>query len=296
MSVKVYFGIQDTEGTVATTLLDLGATDFSGGEKYNAAKSEVFNTLQAEGDQFLVGIETDFSTPIEWNAKTLEAMLPAIGYAKVGEDTYYKLTAAEPALFSVIVSDSLNSKKTVYKDCKVNSLSITAAKGALVNGTLAWIGTTAEFQTGVVTETVATKRGESLVAIDSVVKLGGSPVTTDVESVTIEINNNLEAKGSIDSVYTKKIRRSAPQSTTASVEFNSYDQSRFEAVKAKAIANTSENLEVTLKDGAKTIVILIPKLFISTSDRGDYKGAGSHSLSMTASINNSDSTPVKFTF
>lgn len=296
MSVKVYFGVQTAEGVVATTLLDLGATDFSGGEKYNAAKSEVFNTLQAEGDQFLVGIETDFSTPVEWNAKTLEAMLPALGYAKVGEDTYYKLTAAEPALFSVIVSDSLNSKKTVYKDCKVNSLSITAAKGALVNGTLAWIGTTAEFQTGVVTETVATKRGESLVAIDSVVKLGGSPVTTDVESVTIEINNNLEAKGSIDSVYTKKIRRSAPQSTTASVEFNSYDQSRFEAVKAKAIANTSENLEVTLKDGAKTIIILIPKLFISTSDRGDYKGAGSHSLSMTASINNSDSTPVKFTF
>lgn len=296
MSVKVYFGVQTAEGVVATTLLDLGATDFSGGEKYNAAKSEVFNTLQAEGDQFLVGIETDFSTPLEWNAKTLEAMLPALGYAKVGEDTYYKLTAAEPALFSVIVSDSLNSKKTVYKDCKVNSLSITAAKGALVNGTLAWIGTTAEFQTGVVTETVATKRGESLVAIDSVVKLGGSPVTTDVESVAIEINNNLEAKGSIDSVYTKKIRRSAPQSTIASVEFNSYDQSRFEAVKAKAIANTSENLEVTLKDGAKTIVILIPKLFISTSDRGDYKGAGSHSLSMTASINNSDSTPVKFTF
>lgn len=296
MSVKVYFGVQTTEGVVATTLLDLGATDFSGGEKYNAAKSEVFNTLQAEGDQFLVGIETDFSTPLEWNAKTLEAMLPALGYAKVGEDTYYKLTTAEPALFSVIVSDSLNSKKTVYKDCKVNSLSITAAKGALVNGTLAWIGTTAEFQTGVVTETVATKRGESLVAIESIVKLGGSPVTTDVESVTIEINNNLEAKGSIDSVYTKKIRRSAPQSTTASVEFNSYDQSRFEAIKAKAIANTSENLEVSLKDGAKTIVILIPKLFISTSDRGDYKGAGSHSLSMTASINNSDNTPVKFTF
>lgn len=296
MSVKVYFGVQTAEGVVATTLLDLGATDFSGGEKYNSVKSETFNSLQAEGDQFLIGIETSFDTPLEWNAKVLESVLPALGYAKVGEDAYYKLTAAEPALFSVIVSDSLNSKKTVYKDCKVNSLSITAAKGALVNGTLAWIGTTAEFQTGVVTETVATKRGESLVAIESIVKLGGSPVTTDVESVTIEINNNLEAKGSIDSVYTKKIRRSAPQATTASVEFNSYDQARFEAIKAKAIANTSENLEVSLKDGAKTIVISIPKLFISTSDRGDYKGAGSHSLSMTASINNGDNTPAKFTF
>ncbi|MEG0398236.1 MAG: phage tail tube protein, partial [Cetobacterium sp.] len=207
MSVKIFFGKQTAEGSVATTLMDLGAKDFSGGEKYNAVKSEVFNTLQAEGDQFLVGIETNFDTPIEWNAKTLEAILPALGYAKVGEDTFYKLTAAEPALFSIIVSDSLNNKKTLYKDCKVNTASLNAAKGALVNGSLSWIGTTAEFQSGVVTESVATSRGESLVAIDSVVKLGGSPVTTDVESVTIEINNNLEAKGSIDSVYTKKIRR-----------------------------------------------------------------------------------------
>lgn len=296
MSVKVFFGKQTTEGTVATTLLDLGATDFSGGENYNAVKSEVFNSLQAEGDQFLVGIETSFDTPVEWNAKVLEAILPSLGYAKEGEDGFYKLTAAEPATFSVIVSDSLNNKKTLYRDCKLNTCSLNAAKGALVNGSLSWIGTTAEFTAGVVTEGVATNRGESLVAIDSIIELGGTGVTEDVESVTIEFNNNLEAKGSIDSLYTKKIRRSAPQSTTASLEFNSFDQARFESVKSKAIANASENLTITLVDGAKTIMIEVPKLYITTSDRGDYKGAGTHSLSMTASVNNADNTPAKFTF
>ncbi|MGL5315461.1 phage tail tube protein [Cetobacterium sp. ZWU0022] len=296
MSVKVFFGKQTTEGTVATTLLDLGATDFSGGEKYNAVKSEVFNSLQAEGDQFLVGIETSFDTPIEWNAKVLEAILPALGYAKEGKDTFYKLTAAEPAVFSLIVSDSLNNKKTLYKDCKLNTCSLNAVKGALVNGSLSWIGTTAEFTTGIVVESIATNRGESLVAIDSIIELGGKGVTEDVESLTIDFNNNLEARGSIDSLYTKKIRRSAPQSTNVSLEFNSYDQVRFEAVKAKAIANASENLTLTLVDGDKTIMIEVPKLYITTSDRGDYKGAGTHSLSMTASVNNTDNTPAKFTF
>lgn len=294
--VKLFFGKQNATGTIASTLLDLGATDFSGGEKYNSVKSETFNSLQAEGDQFLVGIETDFSTPVEWNAKTLEAILPALGYAKEDEDELYKLTVAEPALFTVIVSDTLNSKKTVFKDCKLNTFSLNAAKGAIVNGTLAWIGTTAEFQSGIITESVATNRGESLVAIDSIIELGGTAVTADVESVTLEINNNLEAKGSIDSLYTKKIRRSAPQGTTAKLEFNSYDQARFEAIKTKAIANASENLTITLVDGAKTILIEVPKLYISDSSRADYKGAGSHSLSMTASINNTDNTPVKFTF
>lgn len=294
--VKLFFGKQNATGTIASTLLDLGATDFSGGEKYNSVKSETFNSLQAEGDQFLVGIETDFSTSVEWNAKTLEAILPALGYVKEDEDELYKLTVAEPALFTVIVSDTLNSKKTVFKDCKLNTFSLNAAKGAIVNGTLAWIGTTAEFQSGIITESVATNRGESLVAIDSIIELGGTAVTADVESVTLEINNNLEAKGSIDSLYTKKIRRSAPQGTTAKLEFNSYDQARFEAIKTKAIANASENLTITLVDGAKTILIEVPKLYISDSSRADYKGAGSHSLSMTASINNTDNTPVKFTF
>lgn len=294
--VKLFFGKQNATGTIASTLLDLGATDFSGGEKYNSVKSETFNSLQAEGDQFLVGIETDFSTPVEWNAKTLEAILPALGYAKEDEDELYKLTVAEPALFTVIVSDTLNSKKTVFKDCKLNTFSLNAVKGAIVNGTLAWIGTTAEFQSGIITESVATSRGESLVAIDSIIELGGTAVTADVESVTLEINNNLEAKGSIDSLYTKKIRRSAPQGTIAKLEFNSYDQTRFESIKTKAVANASENLTLTLVDGVKTILIEIPKLYISDSSRADYKGAGSHSLSMTASINNTDNTPVKFTF
>jgi hypothetical protein len=296
MSVKVFFGKQTAEGTVATNLLDLGATDFSGGEKYNAVKSEVFNTLQAEGDQFLVGIETSFETPVELNAKVLEALLPSLGYSKVGAETFYRLTSAEPASYTVIISDSLNNKKTVFKDCKLNTLSINAAKGALVNGSLSWIGTTSEFTAGVIPEEAGTDRGESLVAIDSIIELGQTGVTEDVESVTIEISNNLEAKGSIDSLYVRKIKRSAPQVTSATLEFNSFSQSRFEEIKAKAVQNNTENLTITLADSEKTLMLEVPKLYITTSERSDYKGSGKHSLNMAASVNNLEKTPIKFTF
>lgn len=294
MAIKVFAGKQTAEGTAAVTLLDLGATDFSGGENYSSVKSEVFNSLQAEGDQFLVGIDTSFDTPVEWNGKSLELIMAGFGYTKTGED--YKLSADDPAWYTVVVSDTENNRKTVYKDCKPNTATINAAKGAVVNGSVSWIGKTSDDEAGVVTESAATDRGESLVALDSVIKLAGSPVTEDVDSVTIEINNNLEARGSIDSLYTKKIRRSAPQSTSANLEFNTYDHTRFNAIKAKAIANSSENLEVKLLDGAKELTITLPKLYISTSERGDYKGAGTHSLAMTASVNNADRTPIKFNF
>lgn len=296
MSVKIFIGKQVTEGTAAASLIDLGATDFSGGENYNSVKSEAFNTFQAEGDQFLVGIDVALDTPIEWNAKTLEYIMSGLGYVKEAEQTEYKLSSAEPSSYTILVSDSTNNKKTVYKDCKPGSISINASKGAIVNGSISWLGKTAVFENGTVIESGPSSRGESLVALNSIIKLGGTAITEEVESVTLEINNNLEAKGSINSVYTNKIKRTAPQSTTSNLEFNSYDQARFETLKAKAIANNSENLEINLLDQDKVIKILVPKLFITTSSRGDYKGAGSHSLSMTASANNSDRTPAKFSF
>ena len=113
MAIKVFAGLQNTPGTVATQLLDIGATDFNGGENYSSIKSEVFNTLQAEGDQFLVGIETTFDMPIEWNKKSLELLMPALGYKKHGESTEYKLSSDEPSYYTIVVSDSLNSMKTV---------------------------------------------------------------------------------------------------------------------------------------------------------------------------------------
>lgn len=312
MSVKVFFGKQTAEGasffdvdeidtldegtTLAVDMLDLGATDFTGGEKYIAVKSEVFNTLQAEGDQFLTGIETTFETPVEWNAKVLEALLSSLSYSKTAPDLFYKMTSAEPAWFTVVVSDSLNSIKTTYVDCKVNSLTLNASKGALVNGNISWIGKVSTFESGTIVESVATSRGESLVAIDSTVEMGGTAVTTEVESVVIEINNGLEAKGSINSLYTQKIKRSTPQSTSATLEFNSYNHARFAAIKQKAVTNATENLKLILKDGIKTITVEIPKMYVTTSDRGDYKGAGTHSLAMSASVNNAAKTPIKFTF
>lgn len=292
--IKVFLGKQTAQGTAATALIDIGATDFSGGEKYNSVKSETFNTLQAEGDTFIVGVENSFELPVEWNSKTLEIIMSAIGYSKASAD--YKLSATELAFYTVVISDSENNKKTTYKDVKVNSISITCAKGALVNGNISCIGMASEESVGVVTESDATNRGESLVALGAIVKVAGTAVTEDVDSVTIEINNNLEAKGSIDSLYTRKIRRSAPQSTTVNLSFNSYNPTRFAAIKSKAIANQTETLEVELVDGSSSLTIKLPRLFITTSERGDYKGAGSHTLSFTASINNSENTPAKFTF
>lgn len=296
MAIKVFAGLQSAQGVISTSLLDIGATDFNGGEKYNSIKSEVFNTLQAEGDQFLVGIETTFDMPIEWSTKILELIMQGLGYVKQDEDEEYKLSSEDPAHYTVIVSDSSNNMKTIYKDCKLNTIAINIVKGAVVNGSTSWIGKTADFQSGVVADSSSTNRGESLVALGSTINLGEVDSSSEVNSLTIDITNNLEAKGAINSLYTAEIRRNAPQATSATLEFNTYNQVRFANLKAKAATNTTENLTITLADRDKTIEILIPKLFVAENTRADYKGAGSQTLKMNASINNDENTPVIFKF
>ena len=295
MAIKVFAGLQSGQGVISTDLLDIGATDFNGGEKYNSIKSEVFNSLQAEGDQFLVGIETTFDMPIEWNAKSLELIMQGLGY-KPDENEWYKLSSDDPAHYTVIVSDSSNNMKTIYKDCKLNTIAINAVKGAVVNGSTSWIGKKVEFQSGVIMDSSSTNRGTSLVTLGSTIYLGGIDSSSEVNSLTIDITNNLEAKGAINSLYTTEIRRSSPQSTSATLEFNTYDQSRFANLKTKAATNRTENLTIVLVDNDNTIEILIPKLFVVENTRADYKGAGNQTLKMNASINNDENTPVIFKF
>lgn len=292
MAIKVYLGKQTAEGTEATTLLDLGATDFSGGENYTTVQSEVFNDRAAAGDRFLVGVDTSFSTNIDWSMKVLEAIMPGLSYTKTGAD--YKMNTDTPAYYTVVVEDTLNNEKTKYVDAKANNVSINVAIGAIVNGSIDWIGKKAEIVTGTVTG--AQDRGESLVAISSVVNLGGTAVTEDVSSLAITFGNSLEAKGSLDSVYTRRIVRNGNQTTELTLDFNYFAPSRFKSIKQKALQNASENLDITLVDGKDSMKITFPKLLISSNERGDYKGEGSQSISLSASVNNADKTPAKFTF
>ena len=44
------------------------------------------------------------------------------------------------------------------------------------------------------------------------------------------------------------------------------------------------------------VTIEIPKMFINANRRGDFKGAGSHSIELQCSINNEEKSHLKFTF
>lgn len=288
MSIKVYIGKQTAEKQKATQLIDAGATDFSVEENITALESEVFNDLTAKGDSVVGKIEVNGSIPVELSVKVFEELLSGISYLKQGQS--YKLSKDKPAFYTVVLSDTETNEKWEYVDCIINNFTINVAVGAYVKSTVGIVGKTYAIETGTVTG--AADRGESLRCLYAGIKLDGTDVSEDIEGVDINIDNGIEAKGSLNSLYNTKIRRVKQVETKINIQKNEYEESSFKSLKTKMIDGTPVNAEIKLgiPGTADKIVITIPKCFINSNKRGDYKGAGTHDVELQASVNNTEKT------
>lgn len=220
--------------------------------------------------------------------------MPSISYTKSVAD--YKMDKSKPAFYTIILVDIDNNSKWEYVDCVISNLTINITVGGYVKGSIDIIGKTYEIGTGVISG--ATDRGESLRCFYSNVKLDNSDISEDIEGVDIVVDNGIEAKGSLNSLYNTKIRRIKQVETKVSIQKNEYVESSFKELKTKMIQGTPINALIKLgKAGVEDdVVIEIPKLFINSNKRGDYKGAGSHDVELQASVNNSENSHMKITF
>lgn len=294
MGINVYLGKQTAEKQKATRFINAGATDFNVEENITALESEVFNDLTAKGDSVVGKIEVGGSIPIELSKKIFEELMAGISYAKASED--YKMSTNKPIFYTIALVDTDNNEKWEYVDCVISKLDINIAIGGYIKGTLDIIGKTYEIGTGAISG--AEDRGESLRCLYANINLDSTDISEDIEGVDISIDNGIEAKGSLNSLYNTKIRRARQMETKINIQKNEYEKESFKSMKTKMIAGTAVQATIKLGDGTNedAIVILAPKLFINSNKRGDYKGAGSHDIELQASVNNSEKSHLKITF
>ncbi|MDK4481826.1 phage tail tube protein [Fusobacterium necrophorum] len=295
-TIKVYLGKQKAEKQKCENkdMIDAGATDFNVEESITPLKSERFMNVQAEGDSTIGKIDLQGSIPIEFSKEILEILMPAISYTKTGAD--YKMSTNDPAFYTIVLVDESSNEKWEYVDCMISNMKLNIALGGFITGSIDIVGKTYEIGTGKVTG--AKPAGDSLRALFSNINLAAANVSADIEGVDIEINNGVEAKGSLNSLYNVKFRRTQPQETKVSIQKNEYNAAQFKEMKDKMIKGTSVAGTIKLgKPGEEdTIVINLIKMFINSNQRGDYKGAGTHNIELLCSANNADSSHLKFTF
>lgn len=296
MAIKVYLGKQAKEATKTADaqLIDAGATDFSIEENIQDLKSERFQDLQAQGDSTISKIEVQGSIPVEFSKEILEELMAGISYKK--SEKCYKMSSEKPAFYTVVLIDTETNEKWEYVDCMINDIKLNVAIGGYIKGSIDVVGKTYEISTGKITG--AKPAGDILRALNAKIELDGTDISSDVEGCDLDVNNGIEAKGSLNSLYNTKFRRTNPQATTVSIQKNEYIAGQFKTMKTKMIAGTPVTGKVTLgtPTEADAVVIEIPKMFINANKRGDFKGAGSHSIELNCSVNNSEATHLKVTF
>lgn len=296
MAIKVYLGKQTDEKTKAVdnALIDAGATDFSVEENIQELRSERFQDRQAQGDSTISKIEVQGTIPIEFSKEILEEVMAGISYKKGSKG--YTMSTDKPAFYTVVLTDTDTGERWDYVDCMLNGLKINVALGGYITGSVDIIGKTYEIGSGTVTGAKAA--GDILRALHAKVELDGTDISADVEGVEIDVENGIEAKGSLNSLYNTKFRRATPQTTVLNVQKNEYDAAQFKSMKTKMIAGTPVNAKIQLgkPEELDAVTITVPKMFINSNKRGDYKGAGSHSLELNCSVNNEDATHMIISF
>ena len=296
MAIKVYLGKQAKEKQAVedSALIDAGATDFSVEESIQELKSERFQDIQAQGDSTISKIEVQGSIPIEFSKEILEELMPSISYAKT--ELAYKMGTEQPSFYTIVLTDTATNERWDYLDCVISNLKVNIALGGYINGSIDVIGKTYEIKSGAVKG--AKPAGDILRALHAAIELDSKDISSDVEGVEITVDNGMEAKGSLNSLYNTKFRRATPQNTAVSIQKNAYDAAQFKAMKEKMIAGTATKATIKLGTAKEkdTIIIEIPKMFINSNKRGDYKGAGTHNVDLTCSVNNAENSHLKITF
>lgn len=295
MGINVYLGKQIAEKQRATSFINAGATDFNVEENITVLESEVFNDLTAKGDSVVGKIEVGGSIPIELSKKILRELMGGISYNTDNSEDY-KMSTEKPTFYTIALVDTETEEKWEYLDCVIAKLDINIAIGGYVKGTIDIIGKTYEISTDTIRTAIS--RGESLRCLYAKISLDESDISENIEGVDISVDNGIEAKGSLNSLYNTKIRRTKQMETKINIQKNEYERENFSAMKSKMI--NGEAVKVTIKLGDSEnddlIIIAAPKLFINSNKRGDYKGAGSHNLELQASVNNSEKSHLKITF
>lgn len=293
MAIKLFIAKQTAEGVKGTGFIDMKATDHAITEEVSMIASEAFQSRQAEGDSDVGKIDVAGGNPVELTEKLLEMLMPGLSYSP--NSKVYKMSDAKPSFYTIVKSDTENNEKIEYMDCGVQSLGLKTAMGGYITAQIDVVGKTAVHSEGALSE-VGTDAGPVLRALNSVIKLDGTEITEDVEGLDITIDNGLEARGAINSLYNVKIMRAKPQKTTVSVEKNIYSKTDFKKFRDKMLAGTPTTVELTIGDGTRFIKIEVLKGKLSKNQRGDYKGVGTHSMELNCSVENADHSHLKVTF
>ena len=283
MNIEVLAALQTAKGTAKTdTMAKLSATDYGVLPSVDKKVSEALGSGRWVRDGFVSKISVAGDVPVELTMDQLEILLAGAGFeGKVTGTDYVMTSGASIDKYLTIGVNDLDSDMFEYsKDCQISSLALNVQLEAFIKGTANIIGMDHITENTKITEKT-------------------NDITSQIESLDLTIDNKLEGKGALNSVYYKSIKQSDRGSVTLGLTFNEFNKASYMDAQDLLLANGEFKVETEfaeLQDPTKKVVFEFPKCKISKNERTDLAGAGGMSKELEAFYDETIKSPVKITF
>lgn len=301
MNIEVLIGKQVDMSTDATTFTRLSARDVTLAPTVNTVSSEAFSGSRFAKDGFVSRVEVGGGMPLEISRDVLMMLLEGAGFdfTTSAQDKIGKVADKIDDFFTVVVNYKDEQMHEKFSGCQINTIDIGLATESYVLSNVEFIGIKSEPVASLFTGTIKNPTETDLICLDTKVEYDGADVSGDIESLTFSIDNGLEARAGINSVYTTSIR-SSNASATLDITYNGFDKTRYINADTAMKTNTKKTAKITLgvNGGGENDIVLIdiPNLKVSGNDKGDLGGAGSLSQTFNCYFDNTENTIAKFTF
>ncbi len=302
MQVKILAGVQSARGTAQiSNMFRLTSTDYGLSPSVDKTTSEALGSGRWKRDGFVSKKSVEGDLPIEATREQLELLFYGAGFDGVADTTdpdkwIITPSSATKNYLTLGLDDEDNDMFEYSVDSLISSVQLSASIASYVTATASVIGM--EYKTSNTgysgTEIVPT--GEALKCLGANIKQSGTDMTGKIESIDITIDNKLEGKQALNTVYYKAIRQSENGDVTISMTFNDFDKPTYLKDLSDIDSNASYEIIVEFEEvgnPGKKIVMTFPNCKPTKTERTDLGGAGGLTKEVTAYYDETEKTPVK---
>lgn len=303
MNNRFLIGKQTTKGTAeVTTMHKLDATTFNVRPSVSKVESKAIGAGRWAKDGFVGSMSVSGDVTIELTTGQLEMFLLGAGFESKGvKSTKHQeiLPADSIEQYLTIVNDyQEDDLHEVSQDCLVSSLEINAQTESYVNMSANIIGMNHEIGSTKLNITPVALKGSPLICLGAKLIETTTDMTAKIDNFSLTIDNKLEGKKALNSVYFKSIRQSDRGTVSISIGYNEFDKATYIKAQELLKKNTSYKVEIELaetEDNTKKVKILLPIVKVSNTEVTDLEGAGGMSKDMDCYYDESIKSPIKIT-
>ncbi len=302
MQVKILAGVQSARGTAQiSNMFRLTSTDYGLSPSVDKTTSEALGSGRWKRDGFVSKKSVEGDLPIEATREQLELLFYGAGFDGVADSVdpdkwIITPSSATKNYLTLGLDDEDNDMFEYSVDSLISSVQLSASIASYVTATASVIGMEYKTSNTGYTGTEIVPTGEALKCLGASIKQSGTDMTGKIESIDITIDNKLEGKQALNTVYYKAIRQSENGDVTISMTFNDFDKPTYLKDLSDIDSNASYEIIVEFEEvgnPGKKIVMTFPNCKPTKTERTDLGGAGGLTKEVTAYYDETEKTPVK---